>query len=484
MPPADASDDLRPSIGLASALMVAGALLLVPLDHGDLTKDGPMYAFVPLRSLASGEYVRLYRDWAGDLPYFNKPPLQFWLTSGVYALFGAGVATARLVAALTWLACVATLFLLVRPRLGTLAATLAAALLPVQREVFNNVLEGRLDGGMLLAFLLASLAALRLVEDGPRLGWWLLLGGAIGFGVTYRGPYSLAGLGVVLLFLLWQAPRLLRDWRGLLAMFAALIVAGGWWWAVQYALYGDEFANALALDAGGKHLRRSRSIWDFLNPYYLKRIPEAYAFALVGAIAAVFVLRRDGLSPIARLSIVWIAFTLVLIQLTPVRGGRYTLPFAPWLCVLAAIGATGFAGSRSFFRKIAPFAGVATLLVVGGLSLGGVDLADSQDGAIRAVADRMRGEVAVADDTGWPAASPRAYLLGSETSSDHQKLCAIRFWTRAYTRKIRPDELSSLPANDYLFVFNGADRVATAERNALLELLVSDGRWHIYKVRE
>ena len=473
---------MRQRWAITSILLVAAATLFVPLPHGDLQDDGPMYAFVPLRALATGDFVRLYLDWDGEAAYFNKPPLQFWATAAVYRVAGVSVATARLTTALSWLAAAGLLYALARPRIGTLAAALAACLLLVQREVYKNVLEVRLDGGMVVGFLIASVGALLVAEDRRR--WaWLLIGGGIGFGVVYRGPASLFGLLAITAFLLWQRRAALADWRGLLLMAAALVVTGGWWWAVQAAVHGGTFVDAITSDAVGQHLAAAAGDdlgktglndgGGFLDPYYLQRLPEAYFLVLPLALLGGLVLRRDGLTPAARLSIVWLAVWLVVIHLTPVRVGRYTLPMAPWLCLLAAVGLTGFAAPRRLTARPLPFAAAAGFAVMLVLSLAGVELADSRDDALRAAAAAIID--APRDPTRPPPSSPRVHVLADDAVL--QKRTAVAFALRL--RTLAAADLASIPTGDYLAVHDPAAQDLPAL--PLVEL-AGDARWRVYRV--
>ena len=472
---------MRQRWAILCVLLIAAATLFVPLPHGDLQDDGPMYAFVPLRALATGDFARLYLDWDGREPYFNKPPLQFWATAAAYRVAGVSVATARLATALSWLAAAGLLYALVRPRLGTVAAALAACLLLIQREVYKNVLEVRLDGGMVVGFLIASTGALFIVEDRRR--WaWLLIGGGIGFGVVYRGPASLFGLAAVVAFLLWQRRRALLDWRGLLVMAAALVVTGGGWWAVQAAVHGGAFVDAITSDAVGQHLAAAAGDdlgktglndgGGFLDPYYFQRLPEAYFLVLPLAVLGGFVLRRDGLTPAARLAIVWLAVWLVVIHLTPVRVGRYTLPMAPWLCLLAAVGLTGFATSRRIAARFLPIAAAAGFAVMLALSLAGAGLADSRDDALYAAAAIID---APRDPSLPPPASPRVHVLADDAVL--QKRTAVAFVTRL--RTLAADDLASIPPGDYLAVHDPAAHDLSAL--PLIEL-AGDDRWGVYRV--
>src|SRR5262249_12314861 len=91
-----------------------------------LDPDEGRYAEIPREMLASGDFVT---PRFNDLKYFEKPPLQYWATAGVYALFGLTEWTSRAWSAGLAFACLPLVFLWVR-RLycGGAALTAVAAL--------------------------------------------------------------------------------------------------------------------------------------------------------------------------------------------------------------------------------------------------------------------------------------------------------------------------------------------------------------------
>ncbi len=358
---------------VVSLLLVAVALLFVPLPQGDLQDDAPYYAFVPLRIAATGDVFHLWRSWGDDEPYFNKPPLHFWLTATFYKAFGVHLATARLATALSWVAVGATLFVLLRKvgRSALFAAT-AVLLVLLQREVFKNTLQARMDGGLVLGFVVASFAALRLTERNKLdpLGW-LLLGGGIGFGLVYRGAPSLMGLIVLATFFAWSRPSLLLAWRGWLLAIVAIMLVGGWWFVLQWALYGDLFAEKIGTDAVGQHVAAAgEASWIEFVTYYIRRVPESYALAIIPAVLGlIHLLRReraDGeplLPPIVKMAIVWCVMWIVLLHLSPRQNARYALPLTPWLAIVGAIGLTAWVPLANAWARVLPFVGPVVLAV-------------------------------------------------------------------------------------------------------------------------
>jgi 4-amino-4-deoxy-L-arabinose transferase-like glycosyltransferase len=64
------------------------------LEHrGLFIPDEGRYAEIPREMLATGDWIT---PRLNDLKYFEKPPLQYWLTAASFALFGEDEWTARL----------------------------------------------------------------------------------------------------------------------------------------------------------------------------------------------------------------------------------------------------------------------------------------------------------------------------------------------------------------------------------------------------
>lgn len=93
---------------------------------GILNNNEGLYAEIPREMLASHDWRFWIIPHLNGLPYMEKPPLLYWLTAASFALFGISEWSARLVPALSALACVGTLLwfgrAVGRPRAGRLGA--------------------------------------------------------------------------------------------------------------------------------------------------------------------------------------------------------------------------------------------------------------------------------------------------------------------------------------------------------------------------
>ena len=109
------------------ALLAAGWFVTIQV-RPMLDPDEGRYAQIPHEMLTSGDFIT---PRFNDLKYFEKPPLQYWATAAVYALFGLTEWTSRAWAVGLGFACLPLVFTWVRRLYGDDAALTALAALAV-----------------------------------------------------------------------------------------------------------------------------------------------------------------------------------------------------------------------------------------------------------------------------------------------------------------------------------------------------------------
>jgi dolichol-phosphate mannosyltransferase len=223
----------RSSWLLGVAVMALAALLLFPeLNHPLLDPDEGRQAEIPREMLA-------HDDWLTPrmlgLPYYEKPPLQYWLTACAYTVFGVRPWTARLVPAVAaWLTVLLT-FAWGKRALGTRTAFLGCLGLCLS---LGFIFLGRtvvLDSLLTACVTAAWFAGHRAVR-GPTLhrGWWLMSALACGLGILAKGPVALVLLVPPVAAYAYLTRGAARPrwyaWLGLAG--AALAVAAPWYTAM------------------------------------------------------------------------------------------------------------------------------------------------------------------------------------------------------------------------------------------------------------
>ena len=96
------------SWGVLLLLLVAALFLMTNLNYPLIDRDETRYAEIPREMVATGNWVLPTLNFE---PYYDKPPLLYWLCALNYSLFGVHEWTARLVPALAgWITLAATMW--------------------------------------------------------------------------------------------------------------------------------------------------------------------------------------------------------------------------------------------------------------------------------------------------------------------------------------------------------------------------------------
>lgn len=206
--------------------------------------DEGRYAEIPREMLASGDFVTPRLD---GFPYFEKPPLQYWATAAVFAVFGQDEWTARLAPAIAGFLAVLAIGVTTRRLHSRRAGWMAAAMLAsscgyflANQFVTLDVMLTALLTGALCAFVLAQRATAS-ASGNRRWMWvaWLLCGLAF----LAKGAIALVlpGLAVAAYVVVERDPRLLgRLHAGVGLLLFALVVAP---WLVAVELRNPGFLH-------------------------------------------------------------------------------------------------------------------------------------------------------------------------------------------------------------------------------------------------
>lgn len=222
-----------------AVILGAIALWFLPLQSYRLfDPDEGRYAEIPREMVASGDWVTPRLD---TLRYFEKPPLQYWMTAAAYEVWGEHEWTARLWVALSgflgvlltaWIATI-----LYGPVSGALAALVQAG--SVLYLALSRV--STLDMGLTVTLELALVGLLLLVRAAPARerastrGAALMLALGVALAFLSKGlvgvliPAATAAIYILLKRewgLLWRA----RPWWTLAAL---ALLAAPWIWLVE-----------------------------------------------------------------------------------------------------------------------------------------------------------------------------------------------------------------------------------------------------------
>jgi dolichol-phosphate mannosyltransferase len=186
------------TFGVLCLLLLAASLLYFGRFKSPLLEpQDALYAEIAREmAVADNWVVPLY----GGQPFYEKPPLFFWLIRVAYAGLGIHDWTARLIPCLAGLGTILVTFWWGKKVAGLRAGLAAALILCLSPRFLHQTRMITMDG--LLGFWILSALALgqQAIQTG-RLRWsyWLLSAAACGLGLLTKGPVTLALVAVPLL---------------------------------------------------------------------------------------------------------------------------------------------------------------------------------------------------------------------------------------------------------------------------------------------
>jgi dolichol-phosphate mannosyltransferase len=265
-------------LGMVVLLFIAGPLLFWHLSYPLLEPDEGRYAEIPREMLASGDWIV---PTLNGRPFYDKPPLFYWLVAVNYQLFGLHDWVARLVPAGAALLTVLVVFGLGRRAIGNRPAFLAALALALTIAYMQIGRVVILDS-LLTLFVTAALLTAQIALRGQRRvswNWWLASAVCAGLGVLAKGPIALVLFGPPLVVFGWlnrDCPRpTLRQWL----TFAGLVCCLAAPWYIAIIARDLDFARHFFID---QHLARfmykyhSQPFWYYVPVLLIGCLPWSF----------------------------------------------------------------------------------------------------------------------------------------------------------------------------------------------------------------
>ena len=340
-----------------SILLMASLMFFTNLGYPLLEPDEARNAQLGLNVYQTGEWMSLMID--GDY-YWDKPPLQAWMTAASYHMFGPNEFAARLPCATLSLTCVlAVLFLgdrLFGYRTGCVAAIaliLSGGFTVVARYITMDASLCCFATIMFLAILLAT----RFHENTLRKRWLVLAGIACGLGLLVKGPV----IGVVVmppvLITAWLQQKSFytnpRFWTYLFA--PAILIAAPWFLAM--AIVHPEFIKYFFWK---HHVVRFADAFNHQQPwwFYLPVIimmTYPAVFLMPQLIRLLRISDRESRKEFGACfgpMLVYVLWVVGFFSLSEAKLPTYILPSVPILCLLMGRTVDLGLGQRPVFAPI------------------------------------------------------------------------------------------------------------------------------------
>jgi 4-amino-4-deoxy-L-arabinose transferase-like glycosyltransferase len=332
IPPA--SRGLALGVALVLAIGWFATLGVRPLVRADESR----YAEISREMVASGDWVT---PRLNGFKYFEKPPLQYWMTALAFEAFGLSEWAARLWTALTgFLAILATWYFGNRvrgPPVGLLAAAVLASAQLFAALGHFNTLDMGVAAFLAVAVFAFVLAQLDTASATARRGWMLVAWAAAALATLSKGLIgpALPAAALILYVLIERDWRLLTRLHVATGAFLFLAITAPWFVAVTRA--NPEFAHFFFIH---EHLERFltkvhgryQPLWYFIPILLGGLIP--WTVTLFPALARTW--RSDGavrFKPL-RFLVVWSATVFVFFSVSSSKLPSYILPIFPALAIV------------------------------------------------------------------------------------------------------------------------------------------------------
>ncbi len=336
-----------------------GARTLVPTDEG-------RYAEMAREMVATGDWIT---PRLNAIKYFEKPPLQVWMTALTFKFFGLGDWQARLWTGLCGLFGIALTAYTGRKvfseRVGLTAGLVLASSFLWAGLGHINTLDMGLSGMMTLA-LCSLLLGQSAKEAIARRRWMLWCWAGMALSVMSKGLIGLVLPGAVLVLYTFFS----RDWAiwkrlqllpGLLVFFAITTP-----WFVLVSLQNPEFPHFFFIHEHFQRftskIHRREGPWYYFVPILVLGV---LPWLTVTAQSLWHSARRErsGFQP-QKLLLVWVVFIFFFFSISRSKLPSYILPIFPALALLIALHLEN-AGRKTWLAA----AGFTTLLGAVGLAL-------------------------------------------------------------------------------------------------------------------
>jgi 4-amino-4-deoxy-L-arabinose transferase-like glycosyltransferase len=251
-------------------VLVAGVLSFSQLDCPLQEPEETLYAEVSRQMLEEGRLLVPVRH---GRPFYDKPPLLYWLVIGMYRVCGVHDWAARIVTAGAALLCIVVTYLWGKRTLGPRAA-FAGALMLCLSPRWTQFARMVSMNSLLTLCVISALAAAHVALTGPpqtgarprlRRSWWLFSAVACGLGVLTKGPVALVLVAVPTWLYQRLDGRTARVGRAPWAAYLALVALVGLPWLVILALRDPSFLHYFIWI---HHIRRVLDPIDHWQPFW------------------------------------------------------------------------------------------------------------------------------------------------------------------------------------------------------------------------
>src|SRR5215475_12836519 len=313
---------------------------------GFVGPDEPRYAWIARDMAESGDWItpRLYGK-----PWFEKPPLYYWMAGSSFKLFGVSEISARLPSALCALLATLALAWLAWRAYGEETARWLLLLLPTSVGMIGFSHAAATDmpfSAMITISMVCAAVVLGLAQNErtpilPRTPWFVLIlfGFFLGLAVLAKGPAGVILCGGGVFF--WAL--FTKRWRDAFRLLHPIAIisfcATALPWYILCARRNPDFFRVFIVEHNFK--RYLTPEFQHIQPfwYYVPVVLVAFLPWTAALLWAIFVgckklYARQGISAVSAFFLFWTLFCLVFFSLSRSKLPGYVLPAIPAIGIL------------------------------------------------------------------------------------------------------------------------------------------------------
>ncbi len=317
---------------LAIALIIVFSVLLFwHLGDNYLTNwDEAWYGDIVRNMVNSGDFVKL--QWNGA-PFYDKPPLYFWLSTPFYYFLSNHELAIRIVSSLSAVATIIVVYIFAKFLYGEVVGLWSIVILSSSIGFLYRVKTGNLDG-LLTFFITFSITSFYFGYKKNK-KWFLVVGILTGCVFLTKGFIAFFfPLILTTYFLLKKEYELLKSKELLIAFFLAIVIAFGWVLA-SFLLNGKNFLFTFLFNQGGK-LSTSFSFWNNWSLDYFFYLKSGLKWWLVFFVPSIIIFWNDRKKSIEILLLLFLLLLVIILSFAENKSNWFLLPLYPIIAIIIA----------------------------------------------------------------------------------------------------------------------------------------------------
>lgn len=294
-------------------------------------------------------------------PFFDKPPLCFWLSGIAFNIFGVSEFSARFFSALSGVGVGVIVYYLGRLLFNNAVATVSFTIIASTIGFLYRSRTGNLDT-MLTFFLTLSIFSFYQGYIRKSKNWFYILGVSIGLGFLTKGAV-LFGFPILAAFYVVIKKDYVTLRRLIIALMIGFSISLGWT-IISIIVNGQKFIKDFYLNQTGK-ISTTSYFWQNFSLEYINHLKSGLKFWFLLLIPSLFYVLNKWRSSSSILLVIYFLLFFTLLMFSENKSNWFLVPLYPILAMI--IGYSLFDLVKKFVKQ--KYASKLILIVVFTLAL-------------------------------------------------------------------------------------------------------------------